>query len=148
MNTSLWTVTTNIYDVPLTMFFDCYYIAESFLRRDCDNGEIDNIVFEHDEPLNYSDGCTWAELTRGFSIRAKDVTKRYNVLRYGMKTQMSYEHVCGTMGINPDVNWIKITNRGTISFTCGHPYELRDLLREIGKCGYKPSQKLVKAVYG
>lgn len=145
MKTSLWKVTTCIYDVPLALYFDNYYDASMYLL-DCDNGETEEIILEHDEGLNYSEGCTWNELTYDGTIRTKDVSKRYGVIRYGAKVPMTYNHVCYTMGINPEVRFLKITNRGTLSYTCGKPDEIADLLREIEKNGYKPSRKLVSAV--
>lgn len=67
------------------------------------------------------------------------------VIYKGEKVQKSYEDICHDLGINPDVHFVKVTNRGTITFTCGKPNEVRDLLSMCMYAGYKPAKSLLEA---
>lgn len=62
-----------------------------------------------------------------------------------MKKTANYEAICQTLGFRPDSGFVKITNRGTISFTCGKPDEIRSLLYAVRQSGMKPSAALVRA---
>lgn len=55
---------------------------------------------------------------------------------------ISYEDLCKDLGFIPDVNFIKVTNRGTITFTAGKMLEVKALYRNTVNRGYKPSVKL------
>lgn len=57
----------------------------------------------------------------------------------------SYDEVCNNLGFNPDVHFVEITNRGTITFTCGKPNEIQALRNACKKCGYKASKSLMEA---
>ena len=57
----------------------------------------------------------------------------------------SYEQVCKNLGFNPDSHFVKVTNRGTITFTCGKPDEIQALRNACKKCGYKASKSLMEA---
>lgn len=57
----------------------------------------------------------------------------------------NYREICEELGFNADVQFIKITNRGTISFTFGKPQEIKALLKAVTDCGYKPAKNLVTA---
>lgn len=54
----------------------------------------------------------------------------------------SYESVCHKLGFDPEAHFVKVTNRGTISFTCGKPNEIRDLKKACRDNGYKMSKSL------
>ena len=68
-----------------------------------------------------------------------------NVIYKGEKVQKSYEDICRDLRINPDSNFVKVTNRGTITFTCGKPDEVRNLLSMCMYAGYKPAKSLLEA---
>lgn len=57
----------------------------------------------------------------------------------------NYEAICDELGVNPSVKFVKITNRGTISFTAGKPSEIRALYRAAREHGYEISTALKKA---
>lgn len=44
-----------------------------------------------------------------------------------------------------DVHFVKITSRGTITFSAGKPQEVRALLNAVVEHGYKPAKSLLKA---
>ena len=56
-----------------------------------------------------------------------------------------YSALCAQLGFRPDVRFVDITTRGTITFTCGKPDEIRALLRAVRKAGLRPSAALVAA---
>lgn len=64
-----------------------------------------------------------------------------------MKTASAknYREICEELGFNANVHFVKITNRGTISFTCGKPQEIKALLKAVTNCGYKPAKNLIDA---
>ena len=131
---------------PLNVYFDKWEKAQNFLaEQDC--GEVDVVTLEHSDRLNYSDGCTWNELTYGCEDEPKDITKYRRVyMDDGVNFRdESYEYYCHRLGINPDIHFVKITNAGTISFSCGKPDEVRYLLKMCRENGYKPSKKLVES---
>ena len=66
------------------------------------------------------------------------------VIINGQKVQMPYEDVCHELGFSAQVRFVKITTRGTISFTCGRPHEVRSLLAACHEHGYKPSRAPAK----
>lgn len=68
------------------------------------------------------------------------------VVKNGEKTQMNYEEVCKELGITAGIQFVKITNVGTIGFTCGKPDEICYLLKQCERMGYKASQKLINTV--
>ena len=67
------------------------------------------------------------------------------VIINGRKVQKPYEDVCHDLGFVPEVRFVTITTRGTISFTCGRPSEVRLLLTACREHGYKPSRALIAA---
>ena len=73
-------------------------------------------------------------------------TKKYKVIRDGEKIEMSYEDVCHTLGFIPYVNFVKVTTRGTITFTIGKPCEIRSLLVAVKANGFKPAKSLLDAI--
>lgn len=52
-------------DAPTEYYFDTLAGAEMNLHH-LSNGNIDKVVIDSNYPLNYSDGCTMADLTYGF----------------------------------------------------------------------------------
>lgn len=51
--------------------------------------------------------------------------KTYNIrLVDGTSKRMTYDEVCHKLGFIPAVHFVKITNRNTITFTLGKPYEI------------------------
>ena len=55
---------------------------------------------------------------------------------------MEYTEVCKDLGVNPEIHFVTVTNRGTISFTIGKPDEIKTLRKAVINKGYKPSRKL------
>ena len=65
-----------------------------------------------------------------------------NVIKDNKLISMSYEDVCADLGYIPETKFVKVTNRGTISFTAGKMLEVKALYRNTVNRGYKPSVKL------
>lgn len=70
-------------------------------------------------------------------------TKKYKVIRNGEKIEMSYEDVCHELEFIADVQFVKITTRGTITFTAGKPDWVRSLLAAVKAKGFKPAKSLI-----
>lgn len=49
------------------------------------------------------------------------------------------------LGYDPTVHFVELTNRGTVSFTCGKPEEVRGLLRAVLAANMTPSKALIAA---
>lgn len=83
MTKELFRVTTIFGGADQTskFYFDTEEKARFFLSNDGNNiGEIDSLIISSDSPLNYSDGCTWNDLTYGGMIKTKIVlTVSYDV---------------------------------------------------------------------
>jgi hypothetical protein len=60
-------------------------------------------------------------------------------------SKKNYESICRELGFIPDVHFVEITNRGTITFTAGKPQEVKALLQAVRNCGYIPAKSLIKA---
>lgn len=69
-----------------------------------------------------------------------------NVIKNGEKKQMSYEEICKELGFSASSSFVKITNRGTISFSVGKPDEIRALYKSVDEYGFKPSASLIKTL--
>lgn len=65
-----------------------------------------------------------------------------NVIKDNKLISMSYEDVCADLGYIPETKFVKVTNRGTISFTAGKMLEVKALYRNTVNRGYKPFVKL------
>ena len=59
--------------------------------------------------------------------------------------EQKYIGICEKLGIRPEIHFVEITSRGTITFTCGKPDEIRYLLSQCKKAGLTPARSLVKA---
>ena len=59
---------------------------------------------------------------------------------------MNYNSICRLLGYNPDVQFVRITETGQVSFTSGQPHELRELLYRVRQANLKPCPHLVKTV--
>lgn len=57
-----------------------------------------------------------------------------------------YAAICHELGFAPDIHFVVITNRGTITFSCGRPQEIRALYAAVIRCGYKPAARLQQCV--
>lgn len=55
---------------------------------------------------------------------------------------MTYDEVCHALGFVPECHFVKLTNRGTVSFTIGKPDEIRALKNACLEAGFKMSKKL------
>lgn len=61
-------------------------------------------------------------------------------------SRKQYDEVCHDLGFEPECGFVEITTRGTITFTCGHPEDIRALYAACLRRGYKPARSLIKAV--
>ena len=61
------------------------------------------------------------------------------------KHEIKTAEVAKQLGYNPDVHFVELTTRGTVTFTCGKPEEIQGLLRATLAAGMKPSKNLVAA---
>lgn len=62
------------------------------------------------------------------------------------KHQIKTAEIAKRLGVDPDVKFVKLTSRGTVSFTVGKPNEILSLWRAVRSAGLQPSRKLVTAV--
>lgn len=69
------------------------------------------------------------------------------VIKNGEKVEMTYAEVCKDLGFIANVKFVKITTRGTITFTLGTPSEIRALDRAVEVKGYKPARSLKDTLY-
>lgn len=69
-----------------------------------------------------------------------------NVLKDGIKIEMTYEEICNDLGFCPNVHFVEITNFGTITFTVGKPNEIQALYQSVTGKGYKPAKKLTDLI--
>lgn len=72
--------------------------------------------------------------------------KTYNVWIKNEKKTMTYEDICNALNISPEVNFVKVTNAGSISFTAGKPVEIRFLHRMCRENGFRVSKDLTNAL--
>lgn len=64
-----------------------------------------------------------------------------NVIKDNRLISMSYEDVCADLGYIPETKFVKVTNRGTITFTVGKPSEIKELYKAAVDKKYKPTKK-------
>ena len=60
-------------------------------------------------------------------------------------SRKDYDAICHELGFIPSVHFVEITNRGTITYTCGKPQEIRALYKAVIDHGYQPSKNLEEA---
>lgn len=72
--------------------------------------------------------------------------KKYKVIRNCKKIEMSYEDICHELGFIADAEFVKVTTRGTITFTLGKPHEIRSLLAAVKANGFEPSKSLTNKI--
>lgn len=63
---------------------------------------------------------------------------------YKYATNREYNNICKQLGFNPACEFVKITNKGTISFTAGKPCEIKALYQAVINNNFKPSRKLTE----
>lgn len=69
--------------------------------------------------------------------------KLYKVKRSdGSTIEITYQALCHDLGFIPEVEFVSITTRGTISFPIGRPHEIKALKQACIQKGYVPSAKL------
>lgn len=75
MRTELYRVETTFLgaDAPSKFYFDEAIKAEEFLEKECSNGFYEPVGIISDYRLNYSDGCTWDDLTYGQNHKPKEI---------------------------------------------------------------------------
>lgn len=62
----------------------------------------------------------------------------------GTIARMEYSDICQAIGVSADVNFIKITNAGTISFYLAKTQEIKWLLSATKSAGFVPAKRLLK----
>ena len=67
-----------------------------------------------------------------------------NIICNGKRMLMKYEDICESLGFNPNTNFVKVTNRGTTTFTVGKIYEIRSLYKSVIDNGYKPAKSFTE----
>ena len=77
----------------------------------------------------------------------KDDEKRIMVYGDGKKS-MTYEEVCDELGFYSSIHFIKITTRGTITFTLGKPDEIKALYEAVENSKFKMAQSLASCKVG
>jgi hypothetical protein len=55
---------------------------------------------------------------------------------------MSYEDLCRDLGFIPKVRFVEVTNRHTVTYSCGKPEEVRALARACRERGYVAARSL------
>lgn len=69
-----------------------------------------------------------------------------NVIKNGEKKQMSYEEICKELGFIAECKFVEVTNRGSITFSCGTPDEVRALYNAVQNRGFKPAVSLIQTM--
>jgi len=80
-------------------------------------------------------------------MKEKDTSqcgRTYTVIKDGKKMKMTYEEVCHDLGFIAKCEFVKITTRGTITFTAGTPNDVQSLYQKVNICGYKAAKSLSK----
>ena len=70
-----------------------------------------------------------------------------NVIKDNKLISMSYEDVCADLGYMPEAKFVKVTNRGTITFTVGRTREIKRLYRNVIDKKYKPTKEFVGVLH-
>lgn len=73
------------------------------------------------------------------------MTKEKTIKINGATEKHTYEEVCNLLGMNHEIRFVEITNRGTISFTAGKQHEIRLLLNRVNAAGMVPAKALKHA---
>ena len=60
----------------------------------------------------------------------------------GATVALTYEELCKRLGFIPEVEFVELTNAGTIAFTVGKPVEIKALYTAVLREGFKPSKTL------
>lgn len=69
--------------------------------------------------------------------------KIYNVKKAdGTVCEMTYSDVCKALGFVPEIEFVKVTNAGTISYYAGKPSEIKALYRAVKNNGLVPAKAL------
>lgn len=62
----------------------------------------------------------------------------------GATVTLTYEELCKRLGFIPEVEFVELTNAGTITFTVGKPEEIKALYAAVLREGFKPARNLAK----
>ena len=60
----------------------------------------------------------------------------------GSTVTITYEELCHDLGFIPSVRFVEVTNRHTVTFTCGKPDEIRALRKACRERGYVAAKSL------
>ena len=61
----------------------------------------------------------------------------------GSTVTMPYEDLCHDLGFISKVRFVEVTNRHTVTYSCGKPEEVRALARACRERGYVAAKSLV-----
>lgn len=67
------------------------------------------------------------------------------VVKNDVVSAMDYAEICKELGFVAETNFVRITSKGTVSYTAGKPEEVKALYASAIKNGYKPSRALAKS---
>ena len=67
----------------------------------------------------------------------------------GATVALTYEELCKRLGYVPEVEFVELTNAGTVTFTIGKPEEIKALYAAVLREGFKPARSLaaIEVVY-
>lgn len=60
----------------------------------------------------------------------------------GATVALTYEELCKRLGFIPEVEFVALTNAGTVTFTVGKPEEIKALYAAVLREGFKPAKAL------
>ena len=60
----------------------------------------------------------------------------------GATVALTYEELCKRLGFIPKVEFVELTNAGTVSFSIGKPEEIKALYAAVLREGFKPAKAL------
>ena len=87
----------------------------------------------------------WDDADRGQTVGHIDPSYRTQTDVLGRAREIVYADVCNRLGMRADIRFVKITDRGSITFTSGKPEEVRLLLRRVRETGMRAAASLVSA---
>lgn len=60
----------------------------------------------------------------------------------GATVVLTYEELCKRLGFIPEVEFVELTNAGTVTFTIGKPEEIKALYAAVLRKGFMPAKSL------
>ena len=60
----------------------------------------------------------------------------------GATVALTYEELCKRLGYVPEVEFVELTNAGTVTFSIGKPEEIKALYAAVLRKGFMPAKSL------